>query len=584
MFCILYHATANEWLHFEAPRHIIQAQSLDDVLPAFAEIARSVQQDKLYAAGFVSYEAAPAFDPALHAHTPDNFPLLCFGLYEPPRRLTQLPPYADNHLGEWQPTISRDEYRQAIAQIKEHIARGNTYQVNYTFRLHAAFTGSAWGLFRAMQEAQPTPYAAYIDWGRYALCSASPELFFHLDEETLTCRPMKGTAARGKTLDEDRQQSNWLHHSEKNRAENVMIVDMIRNDLGRIARTGSVQVASLFETERYPSLWQMTSTITARSQAGLAEIFTALFPCASITGAPKVSTSRLIAYLENTPRHIYTGSIGFITPEMQMQFNVAIRTAVVDRQRQQAEYGIGSGIVWDSIPSDEYEECLMKANFVQPDRLADTGRGNTNYPPFSLFESLLWTPEDSYFLLAYHFKRMCASAQYFDYPFDQALAEANLNHLAAGLPAEGHKVRLLLHRDGRFECQAKPLSALHKPDPARVRLALTCVQSSDVFLYHKTTHRQAYQAAEAACPDCDEVILWNERGEITEAGTANVVLALDGKLVTPPVACGLLAGTFRAFLLAKGEIHEQVIPLSSLEQCEKIYLINSVRKWREAIL
>jgi para-aminobenzoate synthetase/4-amino-4-deoxychorismate lyase len=570
---ILLAQAPGEWLQFENPRQIISVGHLPDVLPALDEITRHVERDGLHAVGFVSYEAAPAFDTALNTHPPDDFPLLWFGLYAPPTRLTQLSPTETYHLGEWQPSVSRPEYDHAITHIKERIARGDTYQVNYTLRLRAGFSGSPLGLFHAMQQAQPTSYAAYVDTGRFVLCSASPELFFQLDGEAITCRPMKGTAARGKTLADDKLQAHWLHSSEKNRAENVMIVDMIRNDLGRIARTGSVQTTHLFETERYPTLWQMTSTITAHSQANLPEIFAALFPCASITGAPKVSTMRIITSLENTPRHAYTGCIGHIAPGRQVRFNVAIRTSIVDRLFGQVEYGVGSGVVWDSTQSDEYEECLMKANLLTESR-----------PAFSLLESLLWTPDEGYFLLDYHFKRLAGSAQYFDFPLDLALAEEKLRQLAASLPSEAHKVRLLLHRNGSFDCQATPLATLHKPDPARVRLAATPVHSNDKFLYHKTTQRQVYEAACAACPDCDEVLLWNERGELTEATTANIVLEIDGRLLTPPVSSGLLAGTFRSALLEQGEISEQVLPVEALERCQNIYLINSVRKWRRAVM
>jgi para-aminobenzoate synthetase/4-amino-4-deoxychorismate lyase len=573
MQTVLRHATANQWLFFDTPRQIVTASHVDEVLPALRQIAEQVNAYGLHAAGFISYEAAPAFDAALRTHPAGDFPMLWFGLYEQPQRLSHIPPTTDYRLGQWQPSISRDAYDQAIAQVKEAIARGDTYQVNYTLRLRADFAGDPWGLFHTMQQAQPTPYAAYVDTGRFVLCSASPELFFQLDGDTLTCRPMKGTAARGKTLAEDEYQSNWLHHSEKNRAENVMIVDMIRNDLGRIAATGSVQTPRLFATESYPTVWQMTSTVTAKSQAGLPDIFAALFPCASITGAPKVSTMRIIAELENAPRQAYTGCIGWIAPGRQAQFSVAIRTAIVDRTRGQAEYGVGGGVVWDSTASDEYEECLMKARLLTENR-----------PAFSLLESLLWTPGEGYFLLDHHFQRISASSDYFDYPLNWVQAHERLNALAATLPAEAHKVRLLLARDGSLDCQATPLAALHKPEPSRVRLTPSPVNSADKFLYHKTTHRQVYEAALAACPGCDEVILWNERSELTEATTANLVLELDGKLVTPPVACGLLAGTFRAVLLEQGEIVEQVLPVTALEHCQNIYLINSVRRWRRAKL
>jgi para-aminobenzoate synthetase/4-amino-4-deoxychorismate lyase len=348
-----------------------------------------------------------------------------------------------------------------------------------------------------------------------------------------------------------------------------MIVDMLRNDLGHIAEVGSVRVPHLFEVERYPTVWQMTSTVTASSRASITQIISALFPCASITGAPKPRTTRIIAELETTPRRIYTGCIGFIAPGQQAQFNVAIRTLLIDRTTGIAEYGIGGGIVWDSTPEGEYEECQIKARLLTDVR-----------PEFSLLESLLWSSEGGYFLLDYHLRRLSASADYFNYPFDLARIRAELDKLVAGLPPIAHKVRLLLARAGTVTCQATPLEDIPKPAIARVKLAHVPVNSRDVFLYHKTTARQAYQAAESGCSDCDEVLLWNERGELTETTSANIVMELDGERLTPPVSSGLLAGTYRAWMLDQGLVQERVIPIEDLERCTRIHLVNSIRKQR----
>jgi para-aminobenzoate synthetase/4-amino-4-deoxychorismate lyase len=571
---LLTHASGG-LLAFDRPRSVVQAHCITDVLPALREVERRVEADGLFAAGMVSYEAAPAFDPAFVTHAPDAFPLLWFGLYEAPTVIAPSslphPMGAAPYIGRWQPSISPEAYRAGIASIKGQIARGNTYQVNYTFRLRADWYGEPWDLFTCLYRAQPTPFAAYFHLGRFALCSASPELFFRLSGETITCRPMKGTAARGRTLVEDDLRGQELLHSEKNRAENVMIVDMIRNDLGRIALPGSVHTPRLFTLERYPTVWQLTSTVVAQTRASLPDIFTALFPCASITGAPKVSTMRLIAALEESPRRIYTGGIGYFAPGRQVQWSVAIRTATIDCEGQTVEYGVGGGVVWDSTVAGEYEECLMKAKIL------------TDQPPeFSLLESLLWTPEEGYFLLEGHLRRLTDSARYFVFPFDLEAARRKLSALA--LPAAPHKVRLLLHRDGGLDAQAAPLSDILRPDPARVRQSAQPVNSGDRFLYHKTTWRAVYEAALAACADCDDVLLWNERGELTEACTANLVLEIGGQRVTPPVSSGLLAGTFREWLLQRGEISERVLRVEDLGRCQAIYLINSVRKWRRALL
>jgi para-aminobenzoate synthetase/4-amino-4-deoxychorismate lyase len=572
---IIHDASTKQWLRFQEPRQIIEASCLEEVAPRLRLAEEMVNEHGLYAAGFISYEAAPAFDTALQVRPLDSFPLLWFGLYPRPDVL-QLPPASQEpaYTGlDWTPSISRVMYDQAIAQVKEHIARGETYQVNYTLRLRTPFSGDAWLFFLELVQAQQADYTAYIDTDRFTLCSASPELFFNLDGRRLVSRPMKGTATRGLTLAEDEAQAQWLHHSEKNRAENVMIVDMIRNDMSRIATVGSVHVPSLFDVERYPTIWQMTSTVAATTDASLSEIITALFPCASITGAPKPRTMQIIAALETTPRRVYTGSIGFIAPDRRAQFNIAIRTVLIDKATGQAEYGVGGGIVWDSVISEEYTECQTKARVLTERR-----------PEFSLLETMLWMPEKGYFLLDYHLQRLQDSAVYFNFSVDIGRVQKGLGELATSLLNDQHKVRLLVTRNGDISWQATPLAGTSTSQPVRLKLAPTPIDSANPFLYHKTTHRQVYQAAHAACPDCDDVFLWNERGEITETCIANVVVQLDGELVTPPVKCGLLAGTFRAWLLDQKEIQEGIITAEDLRRSERIYLINSVRKWREAFL
>ncbi len=397
------------WLSFRNPVEVLAVHDLAGVRPALEKISETVENQGLYAAGFLAYEAAPAFDPALQVRPPGSLPLLWFGLYPAPE--TVPPPGqgdpASYALGEWRPSVSLAEYLHAFNCVKEHIARGETYQVNYTYRLRADFSGSAWDLFLHLARAQQANYSAFLDLGDYAICSASPELFFRQDGARLTSLPMKGTAPRGRTLAEDQALIDWLHHSEKNRAENVMIVDMIRNDLGRIAAIGSIHVPRLFDIERYPTVLQMTSTVNAETEAGFPEIMAALFPCASITGAPKVRTMQIIAALEGTPRGLYTGCIGYLAPGRQAQFNVAIRTVTIDRLSSQAEYGVGGGIVWDSEGEDEYQECKIKARVL------------AQAPPaFDLLETMLWEPESGYFLLQEHLSRLAASAEYFQFTAD----------------------------------------------------------------------------------------------------------------------------------------------------------------------
>ena len=559
----------HRWLHFSKPHSIHVATRLEEVPEALNEVERLVQERGWHAAGFLSYEAAPAFTSALLARPGDGFPYLWFGLYHQPRSISLPQPAHPKIVLDWQPTTDRASYNSAIDRIKEYIARGRTYQVNYTMRLQAVFEANPWKFFLQLTQTQ-NQHAAYVDTGRYVICSASPELFFALDGETITCRPMKGTTKRGRTTLEDRIQADWLQNSEKNQAENVMIVDMIRNDLGRIARTGSVRVLQLFQVERYPTLWQMTSTVTAKTDASLGGIFGSLFPCASITGAPKVSTMKIIHELEATPRRIYTGTIGYISPGRKASFNVAIRTAVIDRQVQQAEYGVGGGIVWDSTKTDEYAEALLKARILSEEP-----------PQFSLLETLLWTPEEGFFLQDRHIERVLDSAEYFDFPASKMEIEKRLERVSTILD-QPHRVRLLLDRAGEIEITSAAVS--FNQEPIRAALANVPVNSGDIFLFHKTTRREVYDRARDGHPDCGDVLLYNERGELTEFTIGNLVVELDGELVTPPVSCGLLAGTFRAELLKTGHVTERIIPLQRLKECAKIYRVNSVRKWEEVII
>jgi para-aminobenzoate synthetase/4-amino-4-deoxychorismate lyase len=554
----------NQWLYFSEPQKIVTASARHEVLPALLEIERLVEQENWYAAGFISYEAASAFDSALVAQPLTDFPYLWFGLYPEPSSVNLPAPQSSREVLEWQPTIDRETYDAAIVNIKENISQGKTYQVNYTMRLRAEYRSDPWNFFLHLVQNQ-NKYAAYIDTGRYVICSASPELFFQLDGDMITCRPMKGTVKRGHTTAEDRTRSEWLKTSEKNRAENVMIVDMIRNDLGQLAKTGTVRVPELFCTERYSTLWQMTSTITGETVASLTGILRALFPSASITGAPKVSTMRIINKLEPTPRKIYTGAIGYCAPNRKAKFSVAIRTALLDRDLQKVEYGVGGGIVWDSNSSDEYAEAVLKARVL------------TESPPeFSLFETMLWTPEQNFFLLEKHIDRLLDSANYFDFPTSRTAIEEYLGQLTCRFRVP-QRVRLLLDKTGKIDSESTTFQSSKKF--IQIKLAKQPIDSRDVFLYHKTTRRDVYENARADLPNVDDVLLYNEQNELTEFTIGNLVVQLDGQFVTPPVKCGLLAGTFRAHLLETGQVVERVVTVPELMACTKILRVNSIRQW-----
>ena len=556
---------------------MIEAHSLVDVLPALEQADRLVHERRLWAAGFVSYEAGPAFDPAMTAHKPGILPFAWFALFDAPA--VSPAPFAENPpVLDWLPSISRADYSRAIHRIKQHISRGDTYQVNYTLRMRALAHTEPESLFNAMANGQRCGYAAFIETDDFAICSASPELFFDLSGAVLTSKPMKGTAPRGLSSAEDEQNAAWLQASEKNRAENLMIVDMVRNDMGRIARTGSVQVPQLFEIERYPSVLQMTSTVSCETGAAIPEIFRALFPCASITGAPKIRTMEIIRSLEDGPRGVYTGALGFWNADRRAQFNVAIRTAVINLKNNDAEYGTGSGIVWDSEAEDEHDECLLKTRVLAA----------PPPPSFELLESLCWTPNGGFFLLQRHLDRLRASAQYFNYPLDEPALQSGLERAAAGWQSD-MKVRVLLDPLGGIRIEASGITGsnatVHPPQnltsaSLKAAPAASPVNPDDVFLYHKTTQRHVYEAAQAGKPGMEHVLLWNPAGELTEFTTANLVLQLDGALLTPPVECGLLPGTLREELLSRGILRERVLTFSDLARAAEIWAVNSVRGWQ----
>lgn len=555
------------WRTFRDPVRVVQALTLAEVQPALREVEAAAQAG-LHAVGLVAYEAAPAFEPALPVRETGGFPLVWFALFD---GFTEEGPDAPGPftVGDWTEDVTREAYAAAIAEIRGQIQAGNTYQVNHTARLHAAFAGDDRAWFAALSAAQPTPYGAYLNLGRWRVLSVSPELFFRLEGGVLTTRPMKGTTPRGRTEAEDRERAAWLPRSVKNRAENVMIVDLLRNDLGRVAAFGSVQVTELCRVERLPTLLTMTSTVQARVRAGLGltDVFAALFPCGSVTGAPKINTMRLIHALEPQARRVYCGAVGVVEPGGDAVFNVPIRTVLLDTETGVAEYGAGGGITWDSEAGDEFAELQVKARVL-------TARP----PAFELLETLR-LEAGTFRHLPGHLARMAASARYFAFPWEEAGMQAELGRVAAAHPAGVHRVRLRLARDGGVTVQVLPLG--ENPPVVPAALARTPVDSGDVFLFHKTTHRAAYEVRAAEVPPGHEALLTNERGELTEFTTGNVVLRLDGRLVTPPVTCGLLAGVERADALARGQVTEQVLTPADLRRATEVWHVNSLRGWRQ---
>ncbi len=563
----------NRWLRFESPVRTVCAGRPGEVLHALRTVETAVNRDGLHAAGFISYEAGPAMDAALRVRNTGAFPLVWFGLFKPPTVLDRLPdmPATGAIPRRWTSSVDRAAYRRAVQRIQEYIHAGDTYQVNYSYRLRQPLRMTPWELFRRMLNRHPPPHAAFIETQDWAICSASPELFFSLDGMRIASRPMKGTAPRGKLLADDIEHAEELRASAKNRAENVMIVDMVRNDLGRIALPGTVRVESLFDIEKYPTVWQMTSTVAARTRASFVAILRALFPAASITGAPKARTMEIIRELETTPRRIYCGCIGYLAPKRKARFNVAIRTVLVNKRDCRAEYGVGGAIIWDSAAAAEFEECRTKSLVLF-----------NHDPDFSLLETMLWTPQDGFLLLDLHLARMASSARYFDIPWRVSSVSRKLNAAAKEFAAQPQRIRLLLNQAGACMLETHPLVIPSRPKPLRICLARKAVASDSIFLYHKTTHRALYETARAQAPGFDEVLLWNKRHEVTEFTTGNVAARIGGELVTPPVKCGLLGGVYRQYLLDRKLLREAVISIADLGSCSALFHINSLRGMRRA--
>lgn len=559
----------NRWLSYSDPVDVIQTNDISEVYQAFAEVEKSVNSSGLYAVGYISYEAAPAFDSAFSVKQSNKLPLVWFSLHEKVADIKDLLPATGIYsAGAWEPDIRECDYHNSIKRIKRYIEAGDTYQSNYTFRLKTPFKGDAYAFFNDLRRTQNGRNCAFLDIGDYSICSASPELFFAINGKSLKSCPMKGTAARGLTWAQDIKAIDDLSRSEKNRAENVMIVDMIRNDLGRVAEPGSVYVQSSFDVERYPTVLQMTSTVRAKSSAAICDIMRAMFPCSSITGAPKVRTMEIIKELESSPRGIYTGAIGCIAPDRKALFNVAIRTAVIDKRRATAEYGVGGGIVWDSLGTNEYEECIQKAKVL-----------TVRDPDFELLETMRWTRNDGYFLLEQHIERIVNSAEYFSIELREEDLAIALAASAKAMKGDANRVRLLVDKKGQIQIDVTEIDAEDAVKVFKIGIARNPVDSKNKFLYHKTTNRGIYKWAKDSCPDCDDVILFNERGEVTETTIANIVAVIGERKITPPVESGLLPGTLRAKLIETGEIEEGVLTLRDLKSADKLFLINSVRGW-----
>ncbi|WP_208588995.1 aminodeoxychorismate synthase component I [Gracilibacillus suaedae] len=549
---------------FTHPIDIITASHVGSIHHAFNRIEKALN-DGYYVAGYVSYEAAPAFDNSYIVHDNPSLPLMWFGVFKEFTTFKTKNDHVPYSISTWKNTVSHKKYNESIAKIKSLIRQGNTYQVNYTTRLKAQFTGDSFSFYQQLLQNQSASYCAYLSMEDFQILSVSPELFFHVSNGQMTTKPMKGTIKRGKTLRDDAVLKEQLINSKKDRAENVMIVDLLRNDLGRIAKPGTVKVDRLFDIETYPTVHQMTSTISATLEKNTVfDWFQALFPCGSITGAPKVKTMKYIADLEDTPREVYCGAIGFITPQREAMFNVPIRTVTI--QENHATYGAGGGITWNSVPKNEYQELNQKAAVLYQKR-----------EPFSLLESIK-LEQGNYPLLSFHMNRLRESAIYFQFPHRTNYIVEELEELATKKPKGIFKVRLLLHANGEITlaCQSvKPIL-----EPIQVTIARKPINKENIFLYHKTTNRTLYNTYdENMSKNAMTTLLWNERGFITEFTIGNIVLEKNGLYYTPPVTDGLLAGTYRQKLVTDGIIIEKSVSLEDIDSFDQIWFINSVRGW-----
>lgn len=547
------------------------AMQASEVLPLLAEVEAATDRG-WHAVGYLAYEAATAINPVLPTLPPcPGLPLAWFALYRQRHVASQISATPAATAPQLTPRSGLDEYAAAIAAIRQYIANGECYQLNYTFPCTGQITAMAEPLYLQLLAAQRPAFGALIDTGRFALLSASPELFFARRGNEIVTRPMKGTAPRGRFPDEDQERITRLRNSSKEQAENLMIVDLLRSDLGQVAITGSVQVHDLFQLETYPSLHQLTSTVkaTLRDNVGLTELLTALFPCGSITGAPKRRAMELLAQLEGRPRGVYCGAIGHFGPGREATFSVAIRTLMLDRATGTATLGVGSGITWDSDPAAEYAECLTKGTFL------------STPPPPDLIESLR-LENGRYCRLERHLDRLEWSAGRLGHRFNRPTVTADLLDHAAqetGL----RKVRLQLTVDGAVQISSEPLPTTDD-QPLRLALSSEAIDPDQSWPYLKTVRRDHFARARTARPDADELLFRNQRGELTEGTYHSLVLRLDGHLLTPPLTSGLLPGILRAELLANGDINEQILTLADLQQAEEIWLINSVRGWRRAVL
>jgi para-aminobenzoate synthetase/4-amino-4-deoxychorismate lyase len=532
---------------FSDPVETVIAYHAAEVAPALERL-RASRGEGLHAAGYLAYEAAPAFEPRI-AERPAG-PLLWFGLFDKvetaPRAqmLARLPDPAGAWAGAPRPLIERDAYRDRLAKALDWIAAGDIYQVNLTFPAEVRCEGDPLALYAGLARRAEAGWSGLVFTGSRWLLSLSPELFFTLERGRVTARPMKGTAPRGMDRDGDRKAAEALAADPKQRAENLMIVDLLRNDLSRVAARGSVETPALFTVETYPTLHHMTSTVTAKLARGrdAIDLIGAIFPCGSITGAPKIRAMEIVAELEEHPRGPYTGSIGWLAPDGDAAFNVAIRTLLIEQGQEKATLGLGSGIVADSRAGAEWRECLAKGAFVRADS-----------PGFDLIETMRFDSHDGIVDLERHLARMKASAEALEFEFDRHDTRNELQAATFRL-REDRRIRLMLSKSGAVAIEVRPLPPLPR-GVVDVSLSPLPVSRSDFRLRHKTSDRAFHDRARAAAGTF-ETLFVDPDGFLTEGSFTSIFVDRGGKLVTPPLGRGLLPGVLRARLIEDGRAVE----------------------------
>ena len=559
---------------FANPLSTITCSSPSGIKKCFRDMEH-YRQEGYFLAGFFSYELGYFLEDALNQYCPKtNYPLLWFGVYREPCKPKAC--FLENrgtHYTFSLPLLAEkySSYKKHILKIKTCLTRGETYQINYTSRYNFNFVGNIFDFYNQLKHHQKVSYSALINYHGHSIISLSPELFFRIDKNrNIKVKPMKGTAPLGTP-------AGWLQTDVKNTSENVMIVDLLRNDLGRICKPGTVRVRELFGIETYETLLQMTSTITGKlqSQVSLLDLMKSLFPCGSVTGAPKISSMKIIRTLETAPRNIYTGAIGYFAPDGQAAFNVAIRTIDLQARRDQtysAQMGVGGGIVFDSQPQEEYAECQLKAKFLF-DAMSD----------FALIETMLFT-EGKIQYLPRHLQRLKASANYFTIPCPIGKIQNALKEYTTRLTGK-IRLRLLLKSNREIVLEHQSLTAI-KPATPVIALSDFQTRSDDLFLYHKSTHRKLYdeEYKRHAAEGYFDVIFRNEKDQITEGAISNIFVRIKDRYFTPPISCGLLPGIGRQIMIKKLKVREKILHIRDLERADKIILTNSIRGATEVIL